>query len=87
MRDPARAPIALAVGTAALRNPPILFAALRAQSDLDAALGLLGEAFDMLEEDFEEERFYVTVRERYWQSAEGSAEQAIAEAVMQKLEF
>ena len=87
VRDPTRAPIALAVGTVALRNPPMLLAALQARSDLDAALVLLGEAFDMLEEDFEEERFYVTVRQRYWQSAESSAERAIAEAVIQWLEF
>lgn len=87
VRDPARAPIALAVGTAALRNPPMLLAALRAQPDLDTALVLLGEAFDMLEEDFEEERFYAAVRKRYWQSAEGSAEHAVAEAVIRRLEF
>ena len=34
-----------------------------------AAVELLREAFDMLEEDFEEERFFVAVRRAYWASS------------------
>ena len=48
---------------------------------------LLREAFDMLEEDFEEERFFATVRRAYWQSAAGSPARTVAEALIRKLEF
>ena len=86
-RDPARAAIALAVGSIALRNTPLMLKVLEAQQDLKPAVELLGEAFDMLEEDFQEERFFVTVRRGYWQAAEGSATRRVADALIQKLEF
>ena len=41
----------------------------------------------MLEEDFEEERFFVFVRRSYWQAPEGSAARKTADALIQKLEF
>ena len=86
-RDPARAAIALALGTVALRNTPLMLKVLEAQEDLKPAMDLLGEAFDMLEEDFQEERFFVTVRRGYWRAAEGSATRRVADALIQKLEF
>jgi HEAT repeat protein len=86
-RDPARAAIALAVGTVALRNTPVLLKALERDGMLEPAIELLREAFDMLEEDFEEERFFVTVRRAFWQSAEGSPGRRVAQALVQKLEF
>lgn len=86
-RDPARAAIALALGTVALRNTPVMLKVLEAQEDLKPATAVLGEAFDMLEEDFEEERFFVTVRRGYWQAAEGSPTRKVADALIQKLEF
>ena len=86
-RDPARAAVVLALGTVALRNTPVMLNVLENQQDLKAAMELLGEAFDMLEEDFEEERFFVTVRRGYWQAAEGSATRKVADALIQKLEF
>jgi HEAT repeat protein len=85
--DPARAPIALALGMAVLRNPGAVLATLESRKDRDAALTLLQEAFDMLSEDFEEERFYVEIRKAYWGAAAGSARRQVAEAVIQKLEF
>ena len=86
--DQARGAIALALGTAAVRQPAALMAALAARkSDQGAAIELLRDAFDMLEEDFAEEMFYVTVRRAYWTAADGSAERRLAEAVLQKLEF
>jgi hypothetical protein len=55
--------------------------------DQDKAIELLRDAFDMLEEDFAEEMFYVAVRRAYWTAADGSAARRLAEAVLQKLEF
>jgi HEAT repeat protein len=86
-RDPARAPVALAFGTVALRNTPLLLKILEAQADPTPALLLLRDAFDMLEEDFEEERFFVTVRRGYWQAAENSPSRRLAAALIQTLEF
>ena len=89
-KDPARAPIALGVGTVALRNPA---AAARARSRrariATASLELLRDAFDMLvREDFEQERFYVDVRQAYWDGARRTRRGAqVAEALIDKLEF
>ena len=41
----------------------------------------------MLEEDFEEERFFVLVRRTYWQAAAASPARKVAEALIQTLEF
>lgn len=86
-RDPERAAIALALGTIALRNTPLMLQVLETQADLRSATELLREAFDMLDEDFEEERFFVTVRRAYWQAADGSPARRAAEALIQRLEF
>ena len=63
-QDPLRAPVALALGMVALRNTPVLLKVLEGRKDRDAAVSLIAEGFDMLEEDLEEERFFVTVRRR-----------------------
>ena len=86
-RDPARAPIALAVGFVAIRHTPLLMTVLEQRADLDGAVLLLRDAFDMLEEDYAEERFFATVRRTYWQAAEGSATRRVADALIQRLEF
>jgi HEAT repeat protein len=86
-RDPGRAPIALALGTVALRNTPLTVKLLGSRQDLREAALLLRDAFDMLEEDFEEERFFATVRRTYWQAAEGSPTRRVADALIQVLEF
>jgi HEAT repeat protein len=86
-RDPARAPVALAFGTVALRNTPLLLKVLAARGDLQDSALLLRDAFDMLEEDYEEERFFATVRRAYWQAAAGSAERRVSDALIQTLEF
>lgn len=86
-RDPARAAIALALGTVSMRNTPVLLDWLATRDDVAAIAELLGESFDMLEEDLEEERFYVTVRRRYWQAPDGSPLKAAAETLIKKLEF
>lgn len=86
-RDPERAPVALGLGKVALRNTPFVLGILEKVADLDGAVDLLREAFDMLEEDFEEERFFVTVRRTYWRSPEGGAARRIAETLIGRLDF
>jgi HEAT repeat protein len=86
-RDPMRAPIALALGTVALRNAPLLLKVLEREPLREPAIDLLRDAFDMLEEDFDEERFFATVRRAYWQAAAGSTARAVADALIRKLEF
>jgi hypothetical protein len=71
--EPARAPIALAVGLVALRNPELLLNVLQPRPDREGVLLLLQDAFDMLSsEDYELERFYVDVRHAYWAAAPNS---------------
>jgi HEAT repeat protein len=86
-QDPVRAPIALALGTVALRNAPLMMKLLEAPTARDPAIELLREAFDMLEEDFEEERFFATVRRTYWQSPAGSPARTVADTLVKKLDF
>lgn len=86
-RDPARAPIALAVGTIALRNPEAMLTRLAGRHDARDAVLLLRDAFDMLEEDYEEERFFATIRREYWKAPEGSPGRTAAETLIQTLEF
>lgn len=85
--DPPRAPMALGVGTVAVRNTPLLLSFLESYKNADAAVSLLAEGFDMLEEDYEEESFFAAVRRGYWQAAEGSPTRRIGEALIDKLEF
>jgi HEAT repeat protein len=86
-RDPERAPIVLALGTVALRNPALMLKMLEQPATRDPAIDLLREAFDMLEEDFEEERFYAIARRQYWQSPAGSPARTVADVLVKRLEF
>ncbi len=85
--DPARAAIALALGAVALRNTPLMLQVLATQQDPTPAIRLIGEAFDMLEEDLDEERFFATVRRGYWAAADKSSARTIAAALIRTLEF
>ncbi|HET9372329.1 MAG TPA: HEAT repeat domain-containing protein [Vicinamibacterales bacterium] len=85
--EDAREPIALAVGLIAMRNPAMLLKVLVSRPNLDPAIALLRDAFDQLNEDYEEERFYVFVRRAYWAAAEGSSERRVAETLIRQLEF
>jgi HEAT repeat protein len=85
--DPARAALALASGHVALRNPIVVLDVLEGRATRTAALGVLKDAFDMLNEDFEEERFFVDVRRAYWAAPEGSPRRAAAQALIDALEF
>ena len=86
-RDPIRAPLALAVAKVALRNTPLLFEVLQRTRIRVAPLTLLGEGFDMLEEDLEEEQFFAAVRRGYWAAADGSPTRRLSEQLITKLEF
>ena len=86
-QDPVRAPVTLALGLVALRNTPLMLAALESPPDQAGAIGILAEAFDMLEEDLEEERFFVTVRRVYWAAAEGSPTRRLCEQIITRLDF
>ena len=85
--DPPRAPMALGVGTIAVRNTPLMLSFLESYQNADAAISLLAEGFDMLEEDYEEESFFAAVRRGYWQAAESSPTRRIGQALIDKLEF
>ena len=85
--DPPRAPMALGIGTVAIRNTPLMLSFLEKYKDADAAISLIAEGFDMLEEDYAEESFFAAVRRGYWQAAEGSATRSVGQALIDKLEF
>lgn len=86
-QDPVRAPVTLALGLVALRNTPLMLKVLEAYPDQAGAIGILAEAFDMLEEDFEEERFFVAVRREYWAAADNSPIRKLCEQLITKLDF
>ncbi|HZA37444.1 MAG TPA: HEAT repeat domain-containing protein [Vicinamibacterales bacterium] len=86
-QDPARAPIALASATLAVRNPALLIALLESRADRRAALSLVVEGFDMLEEDYLEEQFFAAVRKAYWAAPEGAATRATAQEIIGTLDF
>ena len=87
-RDPARAPIALAFGTVALRNTPLMLKVLESDADRERALALLAEAFDMLEEDFERGAVLRDGAPHLLAGAGGSPRRAqIATTLIRKLEF
>lgn len=82
-----RAPIALALGTIALRNTPLMLTLLEQHPDRGAALTLLAEGFDMLEEDLDKERFFALARRSYWDSPDGSPRRALMQTIIGKLDF
>ena len=86
-QDPVRAPVTLAIGLVALRNTPLMLKTLEARPDQAGAIGIVAEAFDMLEEDLEEERFFVAVRKAYWAAPDGSPTRKLCEQLINKLDF
>ena len=85
--DPPRAPMALGVGTVAIRNAPLMLSFLESYQNRAAAIDLVAEGFDMLEEDYEEEGFFAAVRRGYWQAPEESAMRKVGQTLIDKLEF
>jgi len=85
--DPPRAPMALGVGTVAIRNTPLLLSFLESRKDADAAITLIAEGFEMLEEDYAEESFFAAVRRGYWEAAESSPARRVGQALIDEMEF
>ena len=85
--DSTRAPVALALATIALRRTPLMTTVLDRRADRDAAIALLAEGFDMLEEDLDKERFYAFARRVYWESPDGSPRRALMQTLIGKLDF
>jgi HEAT repeat protein len=85
--DPVRSPLALAAGLVALRDPMLLLTELEKRPDRQGVVELLRDAFDMLAEDFEEERFYVQIRRAYWAAPDGSPRRDAARLLIELLEF
>jgi hypothetical protein len=86
-RDPTRAPVSLALATIALRRTPLMMTILGAHKNRDAAIELMAEGFDILEEDYEKERFFAFARRSYWDSPEGSPVRALMQTLIGKLDF
>ena len=86
-RDPTRAPVSLALATVALRRTPLMMTILGARENRAAAVELLAEGFDILEEDYEKERFFAFARHSYWDSPEGSPVRVLMQTLIEKLDF
>jgi HEAT repeat protein len=84
--DPTRAPVALALAGFAVKRPAALLERLAERHDRQEALLLLREGFDMLEEDFSEEQFFVAVRKAYFAAPDESSKPMI-QALINTLEF
>ena len=85
--DSTRAPIALAVATIALRKTELLNTILEQRADRAAAIELVAEGFDMLEEDLDKERFFSLARKTYWGAPEGSPTRELMQTLIGKLDF
>jgi HEAT repeat protein len=85
--DATRAPVALAVGAVALRNTPLILSWLEKAPNRPAAIALLAEGIEMLEEDLDKERFFALTRRLYWDATEGSPTRALAQTLIGKLDF
>lgn len=86
-RDPTRAPVALAIATIALRNTPLMLSVLRGSPAQADAIALMAEGFDMLEEDFDKERFFALVRRTYWAASDNSPDRRLMQTLIGKLDF
>ena len=86
--DPgARDSIALVLGMLAMRYPDTVLGHLETRTDLPAAALVVRDGFDMLDEDLEEERFFMTTRTAFWFAPEGSRSRAVSGELIRALEF
>lgn len=82
-----RAPIAIGVGLVALRKIDVVLRAIEARPDARPAIALVGDAFDRLSEDFEEERCVAELGRAARAAADGSPRRRAAEALLAALEY
>jgi HEAT repeat protein len=86
-REAARGPIALGVGLVALRRADVVMKVLGQRSDPGPALELLRDAFDMLSEDFEEERFAFEIRRMLAAPSADASVRRLGERLLTELEY
>ena len=86
-QNEAREQIALALGTFAMRQPSSLLSYLETRLDLEEAALVIRDAFDILDEDLAEERFFMTARTSFWAAPEGTRARAVADKLIAVLEF
>jgi hypothetical protein len=79
----------LGFATVAVRNPDhvIGWIDMAPQNLRTAAIALLKDGFEELEEDFGEEQFFAAARAAYWKASDGSATRTVAATLIEKLEF
>ncbi len=75
------------MATVALRNTSLMLDVLGTHPQQSAAITLVAEGFDMLEEDLEKERFFAAVRRTYWASAESSPQRGLMRTLIAQLDF
>ena len=85
--DPTRAPVALALAGLAVKQPATMVALVGERQDRYPSMTLLREGFDLLEDDFSEEQFFVALRKAYFAEADGSPKRAVIQAMINALEF
>ena len=85
--DQVRAPVSLALARLAVARPLPLVALLEKRQDRDQALQLLRGGFDLLDDDFAEEQFFVALRTAYFAEPEESARRPLIQSVINMLEF
>ena len=89
-RGPAvRDHVMLGFATVAVRNPDHLIGWIDGAPAgvRDAAIELLKEGFEDLEEDFGEEQFFAAARAAYWKAGDGTPTRTLAATLIQTLEF
>lgn len=86
-KDPTRAPVSLALATVALRNTALTMTMLEQHPNRENAIVLMGEGFDMLEEDLDKERFFAFARRTYWESPDNLPRRALMQTLIGKLDF
>jgi hypothetical protein len=84
-----RESVAVTVASVALRQADWMVERLNAadSSTQESAIAMLKDGFDSLEEDFDEEQFFASVRAGYWRATDGSAGRSLAATLIQRLEF
>lgn len=83
----ARERIAIVLASLAMRQPSVLLSYLEMRADLEGAILVVRDGFDILDEDLAEERFFMTARASFWANPEGSRARSVAGKLIELLEF